>query len=151
MKVRHDSSRRSFSPCCAGVVAFIAAFIATAVARAACPLVQIRTEPVVLAGEWQAAVVRLMEQTQRAGMPWSCVGGALLVRLDGEDRAVLRFRDPAGREVERHVPSRRSLVATAEALLASTSPRGVPQPPAVNHADEAEQALERPTFGSGSN
>lgn len=36
-------------------------------------------------------------------------------------------------------------MATAEALLASSSPRRAPQPPAVDRADEAEQALEQPT------
>ena len=140
---RHDGSRRSSSSRSVGVAVFTAIVIATEVARATCSLVQIRTEPVVLAEDWQAAVVSLMEQTQRAGMPWSCAGGALLVRLDDTDRAVLRFRDPEGREVERHVPSPRSLVATAEALLARSSLRRAPQPPAV---DEAERALERPTF-----
>ena len=140
---RHDGSRRSFSSRSIGAAVFTAIFIVTEVARAACSLVQIRTEPVLLGGDWQAAVARLVEQTQRAGMPWSCAGGALLVRLDKIDRAVLRFRDPEGREVERHVPSPRSLVATAEALLARSTPRKAPPPPAV---DETERGLEQPTF-----
>ncbi len=142
VKARRDGARRNFSSRWAGAAVFAAIVIAPEAARAACSLVQIRTEPAVLAGDWQAAVVDLIEQTQRTGMPWSCAGGALLVRLDGDERALLRFRDPTGREVERHVPSSRALVATAEALLASSAPREAPPAP----VDEAERALERPTF-----
>jgi hypothetical protein len=142
VKARHDGSRRDPSSRAVGAVVFSVVLLATEMARAGCSLVQIRTEPGVLEGDWHEAVVELIEQTRRAGMPWSCAGGALLVRVSDEDHAVLRFRDPRGREVERHVPSPRALVATAEALLASASPPEAP-PPVV---DEAERALERPTF-----
>lgn len=143
VKARRDGSRRSSSSRWIGAAVFAAVVVATEIARAGCSLVQIRTEPAVLAGDWQAAIVDLIEQTQRAGAPWSCAGGALLVRLDGDERALLRFRDPMGREVERHVPSPRALVATAEALLASSGPRAAPPPAPV---DDVERALERPRF-----
>jgi hypothetical protein len=103
--------------------------------------VEISTEPASLTADWQSAIADVVEQTRRAGMPWSCAGGALLVRVEDESRAVLRFRDPEGHEVERHVPSPRALVATAEALLARAAPREAAPPPPV---DEIEQALERP-------
>lgn len=123
----------------------VATGVATAGARAECPSVQITTEPAELAGDWQTAVLDLVQQTRRAGMPWSCARGALLVHLEDGDRAVLRFRDEDGNEVQRHVPSRQALVPTAEALLASASARpkpreAPPQPP----VDQAELARERP-------
>lgn len=102
---------------------------------------RITTEPAELADDWQAAVLELRQQTARAGMPWSCTGGALLVRLEGADRAVVRFRDGEGREVQRHVPSSRSLVPTAEAVLASAAPREKAPPPVI---DKVELALEQP-------
>ena len=88
-----------------------------------------------------------MEQTRRAGMPWSCAGGALLLRLDGDDRAVLRFRDPEGQEVERRVPSPRALVATAEALMARPLLRSSPPSPPID--DARERAAERPPADDG--
>jgi hypothetical protein len=123
-----------------GAVAFVTIVVATGAARAGCALVQITTEPATLAGDWQKAILAVVEQTARTGMPWSCAGGALLLRVEDDDRAVLRFRDPEGHEVERHVPSPRALVATAEALLARALPHEAP-PPAV---DEIESAAERP-------
>ena len=117
------------------------AIVTTGGARASCEAVRITTEPVELAGDWQAAVLELQQQTARAGMPWSCPGGELLVRLDGKDRAVVRFHDREGHEVQRHVPSPRSLVPTAEAVLASASSREKAPPPVV---DKAELALEQP-------
>lgn len=110
-------------------------------ARASCEPVRITTEPAEPAGDWQAAILELMQQTRRAGMPWSCSGGALVVQLDDDERAVLRFRDGEGRVVQRHVPSPRALVPTAEALLASAPPREAPPPSAI---DEVERALEQP-------
>jgi hypothetical protein len=125
-----------------GAVAFVASAFATGAARAACALVQITTEPASLAGDWQSAILDVMEQTTRIGTPWSCAGGALLLRVDADNRAVLRFRDPDGHEVERHVPSPRALVATAEALLARALPQEAPPPrPSV---DESESPAERP-------
>jgi hypothetical protein len=124
-----------------GAVAFAAIVVGPGAARGACALVQIRAEPASLAADWQSAILDVVEQTKRTGMPWSCAGGALLVRVEDDNRAVLRFRDPEGHEVERHVPSPRALVATAEALLARVIPREAPPPPPI---DEVEQALERP-------
>ena len=68
-------------------------------------------------------------------MPWSCSGGALLVHLEDEEHAVLRLRDVEGRLVQRHVPSPRALVPTAEALLADTSPRAKPSPLVTDEAN----------------
>lgn len=125
-----------------GAAAFVASALATGAARAACALVQITTEPASLAGDWQTAILDVVEQTKRIGTPWSCAGGALHLRVDDDDRAVLRFRDPDGHEVERHVPSPRALVATAEALLARALPHEAPTPrPPI---DETESAAERP-------
>ncbi len=89
---------------------------------------QITAEPEALSEEWQSAVDELRREVKREGMPWSCAGGALEVALDEPGRrAALRFRSSAGREVERHVPSPRELVSTAEALLARTTPARLPR------------------------
>ena len=128
---------------------FVAIGVATGAARAACALVQITTEPASLAGDWQTAILDLVEQTTRTGMPWSCAGGALLLRVEDDDRAVLRFRDPEGHEVERHVPSPRALVATAEALLARAPPREAPPPRPPVGAIETASAAERPPSDEG--
>jgi hypothetical protein len=132
-----------------GAVALSAAVVAPGRARADCSSVQITTEPAVLAGEWQTAVLDLAQQTRRTGMPWSCVGGALLVRAEAGERVFLRFRDEDGHEVERHVPSPRSLVATAEALLATAGPGPSPSTKSreklsQSAVDDAELARERP-------
>ena len=124
-----------------GVAVFAAVIIGARGARAGCALVQITTEPAALADDWRAAIVELIEQTRRQGTPWSCAGGALFLRLDGDDRAVLRFRDLEGHAVERHIPSPGALVATAEALLArppqqEASPRSSPADAGVERAHE---------------
>ena len=128
-----------------GVAAFVALFVPASEAGAGCVPVQITIEPATIADDWQAAIVELTDQTRRPGTPWSCTGGALFLRLQDNDPAVLRFRDADGRKAERHIPSASALVATAEALLARPSPREVSphSPPAV---DEVERALERPSF-----
>lgn len=98
---------------------------------------RITTEPEELPDVWQTAVLELVYQTQRAGMPWSCSGGSLLVHLEDEEHAVLRFHDGEQRLVQRHVPSPRSLVPTAEALLASAAPRETLPPPPIAEIERA--------------
>jgi hypothetical protein len=103
--------------------AFVAALIAPGRARAACEPARITIEPAAPSEEWQPAVEELRRALAREGMPWSCVGGAVALHLDEEGRpAAVRFRDPAGREEKRHVPSPRELVSTTEALLSRTTP-----------------------------
>ncbi|MEP7125251.1 MAG: hypothetical protein ABJE95_30250 [Byssovorax sp.] len=128
-----------------GKAAFAAAILVAGSARADCKSSQITTDPAVLTADWQAQVVNLIARTQQEGMPWSCVGGTLLVRLSDGGGAVLRFRDLDGQEVERRVPSLRLLVPTAEALLARATPREKSHDHApVAALDEVEHALELP-------
>ncbi|MEO5728223.1 MAG: hypothetical protein ABI134_31735, partial [Byssovorax sp.] len=119
----------------------LATLVATDHARAACVPVQITTEPEAISEEWQSAVEELKREVTLEGMPWSCAGGALGIVLDeGGRRATLRFRNRAGREAIRHVPSSRELASTAEALLATTAP--APPPAARERATTAPGALD---------
>jgi hypothetical protein len=144
VKVPRERARAARGARRLGVAAFLAVFVAAQGARAGCPVVRIATERAPLAPDWQAAVVDLIEQTRRPGTPWSCAGGALLLRFDDDDRAVLRFRDLDGNSVERHIPSPSALVATAEALLARPAPHEASPPASTPPVDEIERALERP-------
>ena len=143
VKVPRDSSRAVLSVRCLGVAVVVAVLVAAREARAGCVPVQITTDPASLADDWQAAIVELTEQTRRPGTPWSCTGGALLLRFDGDNHAVLRFRDLEGRTPERRIPSPSALVATAEALLARPSPHEA-SPRSPLPVAEIARALERP-------
>ena len=88
---------------------FFVTTIAPHHARAACAPLEITTGPEALSEEWQSAVNELKREVEREGMPWSCAGGTLGIAVDEDGRrAAMRFRNPAGREVVRHVPSRRT-------------------------------------------